>query len=83
MRNNGFVKVQLLASYPCLFTSAFVTYSTNMVEGLVKLMVEGLVKLMVEGLVKLITCNNVPRHCVDMYRSSTFLDKLGSVAKTA
>jgi len=72
--NNGFVKVQLLASYPCLFTSAFVTYSTNMVEGLVKLMVEGLVKLMVEGLVKLmveglvklITCSNVPGHCVDM-----------------
>ena len=45
-----------LALYPGLLTSVFVAYSTNVGE----------------GLVKLITCSDVPGHLVDVWRSGTF-----------
>jgi len=49
-----------LASYPGLLTPVFVTCSTNMGE----------------GLLELITCNDVPGHLGDMWRSGTFQEKL-------
>jgi len=48
-----------LASYPGLLTPVFVTCSTNMGE----------------GLLGLITCNDVPGHWGDMWRSGTFQEK--------
>ena len=46
-----------LASYPSLLTPAFIACSTNVGE----------------GLVKLITCSDVPGHWVNVWKSGTFL----------
>ena len=50
-------RVHLLTLYPGIFTPVFVACSTNVGE----------------GLVKLITCNDILGHWVDVLRSCTFL----------